>query len=411
MSTSPKVCCLIITSIFPPINGGSAVVYENLCRYAPKDSAFVLTCWRNYATGKKIENWKKQDEKAQYPIKRIELLRPLSIQSKSRFHSLWLLMSYDLPQKVKILYQVSQFVRAHKINVICIGELVSGSWLGVACRAFFGCKVINYIHGEEVTTTTTYLLYGRNRKFYLNQADAIVAVSQFTYQALIRLMNTDPKKIHIIENGVDINRFIPGAKDQNILNKHQLMGKKILLTVGRLVKRKGIDKTLYALPKIIETIPDIHYLIVGTGEFRPQLNKIITELKLEQYVTFTDRIEDEDLVKYYQSCDLFLMPNRELADNDTEGFGLVFLEANACEKAVIGGRAGGAVEAVQDNKTGLLVDGNKSDEISQAVITLLTDDKRRETMEKEGLKVALDAGWEKKSARFFELCKNLLQDK
>jgi len=104
------------------------------------------------------------------------------------------------------------------------------------------------------------------------------------------------------------------------------------------------------------------------------------------------------------------MPNRELADHDTEGFGLVFLEANACEKTVIGGRAGGAVEAVQDNKTGLLVDGNYPREISMAVIDLMTNSKRRQTMEKEGLKTALNASWGKKTSRFFELCKNLLQD-
>jgi len=321
------------------------------------------------------------------------------------------LITNDFPLNIKILYQASQVIRANKINVICIGELVSGSWLGLVCRILFGCKIINYIHGEEVTTTTTYLLYGRNRKFYLNKADAIVAVSQFTHQALIGLMDTDPKKIHIIENGVDINKFIPGLKDNEILRKHKLTGKKILLTVGRLVQRKGIDKTLYALPKIIESIPDIHYLIVGVGEFRSQLDEIITELNLGKYVTFTDRIPDEDLVKYYQTCDLFVMPNRELTDHDTEGFGLVFLEANACEKAVIGGRAGGAVEAVQDGITGLLVDGNHPHEISKAVLDLLTNDKRRHTMENEGLKTAINASWGKKVSLFFEICKNLLQDK
>ena len=131
MNESPEVRCLIITSIFPPMKGGSAVVYENLCRYAPKGSAFVLTCWRHYVTGKNIDNWTELDKKAQYPINRIELLRPLSQHSKSRFHSLWLLITNDFPLNIKILYQASQVIRANKINVICIGELVSGSWLGL----------------------------------------------------------------------------------------------------------------------------------------------------------------------------------------------------------------------------------------------------------------------------------------
>jgi len=409
MNDTPAVRCLFITSIFPPINGGSAVVYENLCRYAEQDSAFVLSCKRDYSSGKEIEYWQDVDATAPYPVFRIDLLRPLSQQSISRLHSLWLLIANDIPQKIKIFYQVAKIIRANKINVVCIGELISGSWLGLMSRLLFGCKVINYIHGEEVTTTTTYLLYGKNRKFYLNQADAIVAVSQFTRQALTDTMETDPNKIHIIENGVDIHKFVPGSKDISILQKHNITHKKIIFTVGRLIQRKGIDKTLYALPEIIKSIPDIHYLIGGTGEFRPQLDAIVDELNLHDYVTFTDRIADDDLVKYYQSCDLFLMPNRELADHDTEGFGLVFLEANACEKAVIGGRAGGAVEAVKDQQTGILVDGYQEQEIANAVISLLNNDEQRQAMQQEGLKTALAASWESKSSRFFDLCKKLVQ--
>ena len=122
MNESPEIRCLMITSIFPPINGGSAVVYENICRYAPKGSAFVLTCKQDYSTGKQIDNWKVVDNKAPYPINRIELLRPLSHQSKSRLHSLWMLLANDIPLKIKILYQTRQIIRANKINIICINN-------------------------------------------------------------------------------------------------------------------------------------------------------------------------------------------------------------------------------------------------------------------------------------------------
>jgi phosphatidylinositol alpha-1,6-mannosyltransferase len=410
MNELPKVRCLIITSIFPPLNGGSAVVYDNLCRFAPKDSMYVLTCWRNYATGKTIDSWKSVDESCNYPVYRIELIRPLSNHCSSRLQSILSLLHTDIPLKIKILYKTYQIIKAQKINLICIGELNSGSWLGLTCRLLFGCKTINYIHGEEITSTTTYLLYGRFRQFYLKKANAIVAVSQFTRNALIKQMQIDEKKIRVIENGVDIEKFFPGPKNVAILERYKLNNKKILLTVGRLVERKGIDKTLYALPEIIKSIPNIHYVIVGIGEFRPQLDKIVAELQLQNHVTFTNRVPEEDLVKYYQTCDLFIMPNRELADHDTEGFGLVFLEANACKKAVIGGRAGGAVEAVQHNKTGLLVDGNYPEEIAKAVIELITDDKRRQSMEKKGYTVAQNASWKKKAHQFYNFCQQLLQN-
>jgi phosphatidylinositol alpha-1,6-mannosyltransferase len=410
MEKKTKTRCLLITSIFPPIHGGSAVVYENLCKYAPQDSMFVLTPWRNYATGNVIEGWQNFDKQAPYYIERMELLRPYSIQSKSRLHSLWLLATQDLPLKLKTLLKVISIVRSKKINIICVGELNSGSWLGFICQKLFGCKMINYIHGEEITTTTPYLLYGRGKKFYLKQANAVIAVSEFTRNALIKMMEVPVEKIKVITNGVDTNKFFPGKKDKKIIRKHNLKDKSVILTVGRLIERKGFDNTIRALPEIIKSIPSINYLIVGDGEYRQRLESLVTELELHSYVTFAGRIAEEDLVKYYQTCDLFVMPNRELSDHDTEGFGLVFLEANACQKAVVGGRAGGAIEAVKHEQTGLLVDGYNVAEIGDAIVKLLKNHEYRQKMEIQGLETAQNANWEKQTASFFELCQQLIQE-
>lgn len=404
-----NVRCLIITSIFPPLNGGSAVVYDNLCRQAPPDTMAVLTCWRDYATGNIIANWQEQDHESPYTIIRTELLRPLAIQSKSRLYSLFCLLAYDIPLKFHIALKVFRIVKKYNINIVCVGELNSGSWIGLTCKILFKCKLINYIHGEEVTSTTTYLLYGRNREFYLKQADAVVAVSQFTKDSLINLMYVRPEKITVIENGVDTTKFHPAPRDEQLLAKHNLKNKKVILTVGRLVERKGVDKTILALPKIIQEIPDIHYLVVGTGEYSDKLKQLVTELNMTDYVTFVGRVSEKSLIKYYQSCDLFIMPNRELADHDTEGFGLVFLEANACKKSVIGGKAGGAVEAVKDGITGILVDGNKPEEIADAVILLFKDSGLRNRMEKAGYELALDSSWRNKTSLFYQLCENLIR--
>lgn len=409
MNSETDVRCLIITSIFPPLNGGSAVVYDNLCQQAPPNTMVVLTCWRDYSTGNLITGWQERDQHSTYTIIRTELLRPLAVQSNSRFYSLFCLLAYDLPLKIQIALKVFSIVKKYNINIICIGELNSGSWIGLICKLLLKCKLINYIHGEEITSTTTYLLYGRNREFYLKQADAIVAVSQFTRDSLINLMHVNPEKITVIENGVDTTKFHPAPIDEQLLVRHNLKNKKILLTVGRLVERKGVDKTILALPKIIQEIPDIHYLVVGTGEYSDKLKHLVSELSITGYVTFAGRVSEADLIKYYQSCDLFIMPNRELADHDTEGFGLVFLEANACKKSVIGGKAGGAVEAVKDGKTGILVDGNNPEEIATAVISLLKNSTLRASMEKIGYELALNSSWKNKTRLFYQLCEKLLQ--
>ncbi len=400
--------CLLIASIFSPINGGSAVVYETLCRFAPSGSMVVLAPWRHYVDGREIEGWREHDARTPYPVYRTELLRPL-IQPppRSQLHSLWRLLSIDIPLKLRIFREVRAIVRRHGIDVVCIGELNSGSWIGLACQRFLGCRMVSYIHGEEITTETEFRFFGRQRRRYLQRADAIVAVSRFTKDALIRMMGVPADKITLIHNGVNVERFVPGAKPPSLLDRHALRDKQILLTVGRIVPRKGLDVLIRALPGILQDAPRAHYLIVGEGHYRPTLERLVDSLGVRDHVTFAGKVAEDELPGYYQLCDVFAMPNREMPDGDTEGFGLVFLEANACGKPVIGGRAGGAVEAVRDGENGLLVDGWSVEEVSTAVLRLLTDPELNERLSRQGLAIARAASSRAKAEQFHTLCMEL----
>ncbi|MCF6353732.1 MAG: glycosyltransferase family 4 protein [Candidatus Polarisedimenticolaceae bacterium] len=400
--------CLFITSIFPPIHGGSAVVYENICRYAPANSMCVLAPWRNYQTGEELNGWRELDADAPYAIHRIELVRPQETVISSRWHSLWISLTVDIPLRYRVWREASRIIRSENIDVVCIGELVSGSWLGLLAKRWLGCKMVNYIHGEEITTVSNYRFFGRKRRKALHNNDAIVAVSNFTRQALIDLMDVPPEKIELITNGVDLNKFQPGPVNSTLMERYGLEGKRILLTVGRLIPRKGFDTTIQALPAILKQCPNVHYLIIGNGPYEEKLRSLTTSLGLTDHVTFAGRVPDDELADHYRSCDLFIMPNRELSDHDTEGFGLVFLEANACGRAVIGGRAGGVVEAVRDKQNGLLVDGTKTDEVAASVIQLLTDDALRNQIEKQGLQIARDSSMSIGAQRFYCLCQRLV---
>jgi phosphatidylinositol alpha-1,6-mannosyltransferase len=267
--------------------------------------------------------------------------------------------------------------------------------------------MISYIHGEEVTTASDYRYFGQHRKKYLRHADAIVAVSNFTKNALMRVMDVPAEKITLIHNGVDTEKFTPGEKSADLVDRHNLQGKKIILTVGRLVPRKGLDTVIRSLPTIIRKAPDTHYLIVGDGEYRPTLERLVKEFGLASYVTFTGRVAENELIDYYRLCDVFAMPNREMPNGDTEGFGLVFLEANACGKAVVAGRAGGAVEAVRAGRNGLVVDGWSVDNVAQSLIQLLTDDSLRQIIANRGLEIALALSSKAKAEEFYSLCQNL----
>jgi len=134
---------------------------------------------------------------------------------------------------------------------------------------------------------------------------------------------------------------------------------------------------------------------------------LVESAGLQNHVKLTGPLSDADLLAAYHSADLFIMPNRTMPDGDTEGFGLVFLEANACGRAVIGGRAGGAVEAVRDGETGLLVDGNSVQEIAIAICSLLADDELIERLEKGALRHAQVNSWTTRAAEFQSLCHRL----
>tara|TARA_R110001583_G_scaffold195457_1_gene373805 strand:+ start:4968 stop:6185 length:1218 start_codon:yes stop_codon:yes gene_type:complete len=400
--------CLLVASIFAPINGGSAVVYETLCRFAPEGSMVVYAPWRHYIDGNEISGWRDHDRAAPYTVYRTELIRPQMLPPPpTRLHSVWRMLSIDIPLKFRVFLEIRKIVRKHGINVVCIGELTSGSWIGIAAQRFLGCRMINYVHGEEITTETEYRFFGRQRRRYLHRTDAIVAVSRFTQDALIRLMGVPKEKIRLIHNGVNTERFTPGPKPDFLLARHELHGKRIILSVGRVVPRKGMDVLIRAMPLVLSTTPDAHLLIVGEGEFRSILEQLTDELGLRAHVTFAGRVADTELADYYRLSDIFAMPNREMPDGDTEGFGLVFLEANACRKAVVGGRAGGAVEAVRDGENGLLADGWSVPDVADALTRLLTDSELQKRIEARGLEIALASSSRAKAEQFYDLCMEL----
>jgi len=408
-SSGTEVRCLLMASTFPPVHGGSAVVYENLCEQMPAGSIRVLTASDSYITGKEIEDWREHDRAVSYPVDRIALLRPrLEAAPANLAVSLYRLVCKDVPLYLRALARAARLIREHRINVICIGELVSGTMLGIALRKMFGCKLIVYVHGEEITTVGSGRMYGNRRKKYLHAADKVVAVSSFTCDALTGQMDLPPDRITLIPNGVDTVRFTPGEPDAALIARHGLTGKKIILTVGRLVERKGIDMTVEAMRLIAARRDDIHYLVVGDGELRPRLEQKIAEYGLETHVTLVGKVDDDALLRYLRSSDLFVMPNRTMPDGDTEGFGLVFREANACHKPVIGGRAGGAVEAVHDGKSGLLVDGYQPAEIAAAIERILSDPQLAHSLADYGLRLAHDNNTAAVARQFLRTCERLL---
>jgi phosphatidylinositol alpha-1,6-mannosyltransferase len=402
--------CLLVTRAFPPVLGGSATVYANLARCAD-GAVVVLAPFLDSETGSELSGWQAYDRAAACRVHRVPLLRAPPGQPASRLRALWRLCGRDARLMVRVFARVAQIVRRERIAVVVIGELVYGGWLAAPCRFLLRRKVVLYVHGEELIidqrpTTLAQALRG----IHLRLAHSIVTVSRFGRASLIERYGIEPAKIELISNGIDLDRFHPRPDNPALRARYGLTGKRVLLTVGRLSERKGMDRVIEALPTVLARHPDLHYLIVGEGPYRAWLDQLIAERQLGGSVTFAGNVSDEELLDHYAIADVFVMPHRELASGDTEGFGVVFLEANACGVPVVAGTAGGAPDAVQDQVNGLTVDGEDVGAIAHAIMQILDDPALRERLRAGGLARTRAADCRDSAAQFIELCGRLIHD-
>jgi glycosyltransferase involved in cell wall biosynthesis len=397
---------LLISSTFPPVTGGSAIVYENICRFSG-GAVVALAASRDYLTGTVFAGLEAHDRQSGYPVYRLPLLRPLNATRQPGLFPALRSGLDDVGLMLRLLLRSVWVARREGIQVICLGDLVYGGWLVFPLKYLFRYKVIFYVHGEEVTVQSGGGLFDRWRARFLAHADAVVSVSRFTREVLTRLMQVDPAKITLVPNGVNLERFQPRTIPAGFAAHHGVEGKRVLLSVGRLVARKGADRLIEAMPQVVRACPDVHLLIAGDGPMRSKLEGLIQSLNLQRSVTLLGAVSDRDLDDLYALAEVFALPNREMPDGDTEGFGLVFLEANACGKPVIAGMAGGAPDAVTDQINGLTVDGNSVDAVADAVNALFTDKDLYERLSQGALMIARRSGWESRAANFLSLCGQL----
>jgi phosphatidylinositol alpha-1,6-mannosyltransferase len=169
---------------------------------------------------------------------------------------------------------------------------------------------------------------------------------------------------------------------------------------------------LHALPQVLESHPDVHYVMAGGSDINLQrrLEMLVADLDLKEHATLLVDPPNESVAYLYAECDVFIMANRTMPNGDTEGYGIVFLEAGSWGKPVIGGRAGGAVEAVDDGVTGILVDGADPGDIARAVIRLLSDHELARRMGEAGQQKVQRESWNMKSQQYLGLLRRLSGD-
>lgn len=217
----------------------------------------------------------------------------------------------------------------------------------------------------------------------IRNADYLFTNSEFTKSLIERYIGQ--RQISVLYPGIDTEKYFPEVDRSEIVRKYNLAGRRVLLSVCRLVEHKGLDKVLEALDLIKNEFRDIIYLIIGKGQDKPRLGGLIKKYRLQNNVLIFESVSDDELPKYYAACDVFIMPSRKTKSGFIfEGFGISFLEAAACGKPCIGGKTGGVGEAVIDGRTGILVDPEDVNEIAAGITRLLNSEKLRREMGQAG---------------------------
>ncbi len=239
-------------------------------------------------------------------------------------------------------------------------------------------------------------------------ADRIVCVSRATKEECIK-RGVQQDKIKVIPNGINDEIYI--NEDKRILRKEfekkfkiNLNDKKVLLSVGRLMKRKGIHWFVYeVIPLILEEFKNFIYLIVGAGPMKNRIEEIIKEKKLENRVVLFGKIDDRELKLIYNICDIFIMPNIHI-ERDFEGFGIVAIEAASCKVPVVASCIEGITDALMDGKIGSLVISLDAIKFSREILKLLKDDELRRKKGEEARKLVINNFlWEKVIREYGEL--------
>jgi len=269
-----------------------------------------------------------------------------------------------------------------KIDAIHAHWIVPQGFVAAIIKHLIGIPYIVTVHAGDVFPLKNKFLKWSG-KVALKNAFYCTVNSNATKQAVTEVAKIS--NVDIIPMGVNLEAFAP-SKKRNSIRKRLGINGPFIFTVGRMAEKKGFKYLIAAMPKILKRLPKAKLVLIGDGPEREGLEKLTSELKLDGKVVFAGKVTHKELENWYPTADVFVLPSIVTKEGDTEGLGVVFLEAIASGTPIIGSNVGGIPDIIKHNKTGLLVPQKDKDALADAIIKVLTD----KTLKKKLRKNALD---------------------
>ena len=340
---------LFITNDFGPRAGGIETFVHGLIERLPRGSVVVYTS--------------AQSDSEKFDAKWLTDFGVEVIRDRSK-------ILLPTPRVIKACQKI---LKSRNLTRVAFGAAAPLGIMARAMRSAGAEKIVALTHGHEVWWAKV-PPFSFAIKFMSQSIDAITYLGDYTRSEISKAISkNDVGKLVQIAPGIDVDHFVP-TDSSELRAQLGLADKAVIISVGRLVHRKGQDKLISALPAIRAAVPNVHLVLVGVGPHQKFLENLVAKLNVADCVTFIGRINYSELPKYICVGDIFAMPSRSrFFGLEVEGLGIVYLEASACGLPVVGGKSGGAPDAVLVGETGVVVDGTNSSEIAEACIDLLNN--------------------------------------
>ena len=340
---------LFVTNDFGPRAGGIETFIIGLIERRPFGQTIVYTSWQDNAASYDAE-WRSKFG--------VEVIRDRS--------------KILLPTP-RVALALRKIIRTRGITTAAFGAAAPLGLLSASMKRAGVKRSVALTHGHEVWWAKVFPFNLLLRRIG-STVDVLTYLGEFTQSAISKALTSNAQRAMVkIAPGIDTDHFTP--TDASILRRSLgLEDKKVIVSVGRLVHRKGQDYLIQSMPLILHQVPNAHLLLVGQGPYLEHLQKLVKEHGLESSVTFIGRVDYKELPQYLCVGDIFAMPSRSrLKGLEVEGLGIVYLEASSCGLPVLAGNSGGAPDAVKQRETGLVVNGTDEKQIASAAIELLNN--------------------------------------
>ncbi len=357
---------LLVTNDFPPRPGGIQSYLHSFASQLPADELVV------YAPRWRGDSHEKFD--AEQPF---EVIR----------HPTTLMLPTPL-----VARRAARILKSRRCDSVWFGASAPLAVMSSHLRRAGAERIVASTHGHEVGWSM--VPGGRATLRTIGEStDVVTYVSKYTRGRFSSAFGPTAALEHL-PPGVDTDRFVPDdAARAELRARYGLGDRPTVLCLSRLVPRKGQDFLIRALPGIRRAVDGAVLVIVGGGPYEKTLRELVRSTGMEQHVVFTGTVPSVELAAHHTIADVFAMPSRTRgAGLDVEGLGIVYLEASSCGVPVVAGTSGGAPEAVQHNKTGLVVDGTSVSEITDAIVRILSDRTLAAQMGNAG-RAWVDAEW------------------